>query len=53
MRIERALHEHLRVVLEFLKKPDRSRSFDRVERRLEPLLFSLRLFFLALFLPGR
>jgi len=51
--IERAIHEQVRGILEFLKKPDPSRSFDSVERGLVPLVFALGRLFLAFFLAWR
>ncbi len=52
-RIERAIHEQVKDILEFLKKPDPARSFDALERRLLPLVFALGRLFLAFFLAWR
>ena len=51
--IERAIHEQVSGILEFLKKPDPSRSFDSVERGILPLVFALGRLFLAFFLAWR
>ena len=51
--IERSIHEQVRSILEFLKEPDPSRSFDVVERGLVPRLFALGQLFLAFFLAWR
>lgn len=51
--IERTIHEHVKDILEFLRKPDPTRSLDAIERGLVSLVFALGRLFLAFFLAWR
>lgn len=51
--IERRIHEGVKDILDFLRKPEPARSFDAVERRLVSLVFALGRLFLAFFLAWK